>query len=71
MSTRAPSVALQHLYMVRAQVDLAIATLEGVPPAEDEGCPHPEEKRVDATVMDGSGPRWKCLVCDAEFAGEA
>jgi hypothetical protein len=71
MSTNPPSLALQHLYMVRAQVDLAIATLERVPLAEDEGCPHPEDKRVDASVMDGSGPRWKCLLCDQEFEGAA
>lgn len=71
MSTNPPSLALQHLYMVRAQVDLAIAAVEGVEQPAAVGCQHPEDKRVDASVMDGSGPRWKCLLCDAEFEGEA
>jgi hypothetical protein len=71
MSTNPPSLALQHLYMVRAQLDLAIATVEALDQAVPVvGCTHPEEKRVDASVMDGSGTRWKCLLCDFEADGE-
>ena len=67
---------LAQLYVLRAQLEIAIRLLEGdadtAAAGEDEtGCPHPEDKRVDATVMDGRGPRWKCLVCDQEFAGAA
>lgn len=59
---------LGHLRIIQAQVDMAIAMLEGPAP---EGCQHPPEKRADVSVMDGSGPRWKCTVCDQEFEGEA
>jgi hypothetical protein len=71
MSTSPPSLALQHLYMIRAQVDLAVAALEGEQIPVATGCLHPEDKRMDASVMDGTGPRWKCLLCDAEFEGAA
>jgi hypothetical protein len=59
---------LQHLYIIRAQIDLAIGALEGVP-AEQAGCPHPEEKRLNLTNM-GQPPHFLCLVCGDDVPGQ-
>jgi hypothetical protein len=68
-----PDVVLGQLFVLRAQVEVLIRMVEPetvpAPEAEDEGCPHPEDKRVDVSVMDGQGPRWQCLLCEQEFAG--
>jgi hypothetical protein len=71
MSTKPPSVLLQHLYLVRAQVDLAIAAAEEIERGGDRGgCPHPAEARVDASV-NGEPSRFYCRACDQEVAGIA
>lgn len=63
-----PSLALQQAYIVRAQMDLLIASLEAEQPAPT-GCQHPEDKRLDISTGGGGPAMWKCLVCDAEFEG--
>lgn len=69
MSIKPPSVLLQHLYMVRAQVDLAIAAAEADLP-QPIGCDHPLEARLDATTG-GGPPRFLCRVCEQEIDGIA
>ena len=64
---------LQHLYLIKAQTDLAIAAFEEVlapnaPPAALIGCPHPDEKQYDASTMDKPN-RMICGVCGLEYAG--
>lgn len=61
-----PKIVLGQLLVMRAQLDLAIALLEG--PAPDEGCPHPEEKRLDCSTP-GGPPTFYCRVCEQEIAG--
>ena len=64
---------LAQLYVLRAQLEIAIRLLESEPDAagEDEtGCEHPEDKRVDATTM-GGPQKFHCLVCGAEVEGVA
>lgn len=64
-----PNVKLHQLYILRSQVDLLIAMEEGVP-AEPGECPHPEEKRVDATNM-GQEPHFYCKACGKDVPGRA
>jgi len=69
--------ALQQLYIVRAQVDLAIAIVGGVvdgppaaaPPEGPGGCLHPEDHRHDATTGGDGPPKWICDICDQTFDG--
>jgi hypothetical protein len=71
MSIKPPSVLLQHLYMVRAQVDLAIAAAEALEDGGPSGgCAHPPEARLDTSVA-GEAARFLCRVCDQEVAGIA
>lgn len=71
MSIKPPSVLLQHLYVVRAQVDLAIAAAEALEGGgASGGCPHPAEARVDASV-NGESARFYCRACDQEVQGIA
>jgi hypothetical protein len=69
-----PDAALQQLYIVRAQVELAIGLLEApagtaAPAAGPDVCLHPEGHRHDITTA-GDGPaRWLCDVCDQTFDG--
>jgi len=71
MSIKPPSVLLQHLYLVRAQVDLAIAACEEIEGrGESGGCPHPAEARLDTSVA-GEPARFYCRACDEEVAGIA
>lgn len=68
-----PEAVLQQLYIIRAQVDLGIALLEGGAPRPDVPiagvCPHPEDKRYDATTA-GDGPhKWICGDCLQTFEG--
>lgn len=67
---------VQQLCIIRAQVDLWIAQLEpGGPaapapaPAAGVVCPHPEEKRYDATTAGDSGSKWICGDCLRTFEG--
>jgi hypothetical protein len=65
---------LQHLYLIRAQADLAIAAFEEVlgpidPPAAPAGCPHPEDKRYDASTGGDTPSRWICGECLQTFEG--
>jgi hypothetical protein len=64
---------IQHLYVIRAQVDLAIAAFEEVlapigSPAAPIGCSHPAEKVYDAATMDKPN-QVICGVCGLEFEG--
>jgi hypothetical protein len=64
---------LRQLYIIHAQVELAIGLLEGAPAADlapaGGGCAHPDGHRHDATTG-GDGPaRWICDVCDQIFDG--
>ena len=65
--------ALQQLYIVRAQVELAIGLLEAGPTtaaaASNGACLHPEDHRHDVTAGGDVGPRWMCDVCDQTFDG--
>lgn len=71
MSTKPPSVLLQHLYLVRAQVDLAIAAAEELEGGGDRGgCPHPAEARLDTSTA-GNPQTFHCLACDQEVQGIA
>jgi hypothetical protein len=64
---------LRQLYIIHAQVELAISLIEGsgkvsaaIPAA---GCLHPEGHRHDTTTA-GDGPAtWLCDVCDQTFEG--
>lgn len=62
------ALVLQQLYIIRAQVDLGIAQLEAGP-ASGAVCPHPEEKRYDATTAGDSGSKWICGDCLQTFEG--
>lgn len=53
------------LYALRTQVDALIAQVDGAPAQTQGGCPHPEEKQVDATTC-GGPTRVLCLVCNEE-----
>src|SRR4030095_6643156 len=57
---------LDQLYIVRAQVELAIGLLEAreaSPPAAPGRCSHPADHRQDAT--NAGGPvQWICDLCD-------
>jgi hypothetical protein len=71
MSTKPPSVLLQHLYLVRAQVDLAIAACEELEGrGESGGCTHPAEARLDTSTA-GNPQMFHCLACDQEVEGIA
>jgi hypothetical protein len=64
----------QHLYILRAQVELGIAQLEAGGPASPAAaaggvCPHPDEKRYDATTAGDSGSKWICGDCLQTFEG--
>jgi hypothetical protein len=64
---------LDQLYIVRAQVELAIGLLEAreaSPPAAPVGCSHPADHRHDAT--NAGGPvQWICDLCDQIVPGAA
>ena len=62
-------MVLQQLYILRSQVDLLISLVEG-PPPEVVGCPHPEDKRQNATTMGGER-QFMCLACGATVKGVA
>lgn len=64
------NVRLQQLYILRAQVDILIAMEEGIVPEQPVECPHPEEKRVDATNM-GQEPHFYCKACGQDVLGRA
>lgn len=61
---------LRQLYIMRIAVEAAIEELEGATPLPVPGtCPHPEDKRYDATTA-GDGPhKWICGECLQEFEG--
>jgi hypothetical protein len=66
---------LDQLYIIRAQVELAIGLLEaraaeGASPPARVGCPHPPDHRHDATNADGP-VQWICDLCDQIFPGSA
>lgn len=63
------NLLLQQLYIIRGQIDLLIGMQEGLPPPSDE-CPHPEDKRVDATNM-GQEPHFYCRQCGRDIPGQA
>ena len=66
------SAILSHLYLIRAQVDLAIAAAEAGadgPAIVAGACPHPDEKRYDATTGGDGPPKWICGVCLQTFEG--
>jgi hypothetical protein len=58
---------LGSLMVMRAQLDMAIAMLEG--PAPD-GCQHPEEKRLDTSTGGDQPPTFLCQVCGQEVEGQ-
>lgn len=60
---------LMQLYALRAQVDALIASEESDLP-EATGCPHPEEKRRDTSVM-GQERSFLCLACGQVVKGVA
>lgn len=69
-----PRLILQQLYIIRAQVELGIAQIEaGLLPdgaaAVPGACPHPEDKRYDATTGGDSGHKWICGACLQTFEG--
>lgn len=65
------AAVLQQLYIIRAQVELGIALLEAAAPAAGGpgACPHPAEKRYDATTAGESGDKWICGDCLQTFEG--
>lgn len=70
MSINTPDLkfVLGQLMVMRAQLDMTIAMLEGPQP---DGCQHPEEKRLDITTGGGGPPRFFCQVCEQELEGQA
>jgi hypothetical protein len=68
----APSFALHQLYIIRNQVELAIASLEAdaaiSAPPEPVGCEHPSESRVPSNNM-GEEPQFWCRACKTFVAG--
>jgi hypothetical protein len=62
---------LTALYGIRMQVEALIQSVEAdnpVVPVPDDGCPHPAEKQVNATVMGGT-PMILCTACGEERPG--
>jgi hypothetical protein len=66
------SYLLHQLYLIRSQLELAIAMAEGAsdtqtgPPA----CLHPEEKRKDMSTMGGER-EFFCFACEQTVKGVA
>lgn len=61
------------LVSLRAQVDALIAMEEadaGIQAPQD-GCPHPEEKRVNTTTMGGGPAKFYCTECRETVEGQA
>jgi hypothetical protein len=58
--------ALHQLYIIRNQVELAIASLEAdaavAPQPETVGCEHPSEARIQSNNM-GEAPQFWCKAC--------
>lgn len=65
---------LLQLYALLSQVQSIIATEEAelgmVMPSPQNGCPHPEDKRIDTTTF-GTEPSFKCQVCGERVKGVA
>jgi hypothetical protein len=69
----APSFALHQLYIIRNQVELAIASLEAdasVAVPDSVGCEHPSEARVSSNNM-GEAPQFWCRACKTFVQGAA
>lgn len=67
------SYLLHQLYLLRSQLELAIAMAEGATETAPEGpppCPHPEDKRRQANNM-GEAPFFICMACGASVPGVA
>jgi hypothetical protein len=67
------SFALHQLYIIRNQVELAIASLEGegaTVPLEPVGCEHPSDARVPSNNM-GEEPQFWCRACKTFVQGAA
>lgn len=67
------SLVLHQLHILRGQVELLIAMVEGGSEVvTDSGkCPHPEDQRQDLRTLGDTTPRFRCLRCDATVDGIA
>lgn len=63
---------MTHLQAIRASVDALIALEEAdfVQAQQEQGCPHPEQHRRNATTF-GTEPRFKCMACGEIVKGVA
>lgn len=62
---------LLQLIAIRAQVDALIAAVGGnISEPVEEGCPHPDDRRVPASNM-GEPPAFYCQVCKQIVQGQA
>lgn len=68
-TTNIRKAILSQMYIVQAQMDSIVLLIEELEKAEDTGCKHPKEQRLNLTTM-GGPEHWECKVCGYEFIAE-